>query len=332
MHAPFAEETVLEDLLERCRSLFGLDVRQAEPIRRGWLHLKWKLDTSSGPFLLKMYNPERLRKHNHTDLLQALSLQNRLQTAGLPCPELLTAEGDTIHTSSGGEKFIVMSFCEGSLVTPGQGSSAQLYDLGRVTGRMHRLLDVYAPSAAGAESAPQFIPPSREERLAYWSDLLRQAQQSGSAESIPFIVRQIETSRMIDLEPLSACERGYAHRDLWADNLLFGADRVGAVLDFDRMKSDYPELDISRALMSLALDENGLDPDRAAAFLEGYRTERHYPRGALVRSLRMSGWMESVWWIRGGPPPDDGPSARFAAEVDWLAVHDRELSDRFGHL
>ncbi|MDQ0166176.1 phosphotransferase [Bacillus horti] len=40
------------------------------------------------------------------------------------------------------------------------------------------------------------------------------------------------------------------HRDLWMDNLLFHGNRVSAVLDFDRRKYDYPQLDVDRAIMS----------------------------------------------------------------------------------
>ncbi|MBP2078660.1 hypothetical protein [Oceanobacillus polygoni] len=47
------EQAVLADLTAACSHLFGFTLLEAEPIKRGWLNLKWKITTDSGVFLLK---------------------------------------------------------------------------------------------------------------------------------------------------------------------------------------------------------------------------------------------------------------------------------------
>lgn len=56
MEAIRSEEAILEDLSNSFYHFFGLKVLHATPIKRGWLNLKWKITTESGPFLLKQYN------------------------------------------------------------------------------------------------------------------------------------------------------------------------------------------------------------------------------------------------------------------------------------
>ncbi|MCZ8521051.1 MULTISPECIES: hypothetical protein [Paenibacillus] len=42
-----------EDLLRACRSRLGWrEIGKIEPVRRGWLNLKWKMETECGAFLL----------------------------------------------------------------------------------------------------------------------------------------------------------------------------------------------------------------------------------------------------------------------------------------
>ncbi|SEN99540.1 Phosphotransferase enzyme family protein [Paenibacillus sophorae] len=85
----------------------------------------------------------------------------------------------------------------------------------------------------------------------------------------------------INLEILESLQLGWAHRDLWVDNLLFNDSQLTAILDFDRLNYDYPQLDVARAVMSCALD-NSLDVSLASAFIEGYSEERSVTEGYLT--------------------------------------------------
>ncbi len=94
----------------------GLNISATAPIKRGWLNLKWKITTDKGIFLLKQYNKERYRLYNPEDLLYAFSEQIRLHGHGLPCPKLIAYQGDVLLESGNGEKFVLMEYCEGSMI------------------------------------------------------------------------------------------------------------------------------------------------------------------------------------------------------------------------
>lgn len=317
------EERVLEDLKLAFSHHFSSPIRQAIPIRKGWLNYKWKIATDLGDFVLKQYNRERFKSYKPETLQLALGQQMRLSKLGFPCPPLLTSNGEVMLESANGERFVVMGYCEGQLVPPGQANIHQIYDLGRITGQMHRMLN---DGTLGRKSSSLFCPPPREERLKHWIALQDQAESSGNSHWLAQIETQRIATENVDLECFETIETGWAHRDLWMDNLLFDKSGVAAVLDFDRFNYDFPGLDVARAVMSCAFRDT-LDLSLASAFMEGYRQEGTSAAEDrfLTSSLQMLWYMESVWWIHDHMELHSPPPVRFAEEMNWLAEHINEL-------
>ncbi|EIT84879.1 hypothetical protein A374_14345 [Fictibacillus macauensis ZFHKF-1] len=298
------------------------------PINRGWLNLKWKLNTTQGAFLLKEYNQERLKLYDVADLQRALQLQQTLHSEGLLCPKLLAHDGQLMHVTNQNRRFVVMAFHEGTMITAGKMNEAQMYELGCQTGKMHRLLQ--RQSIRNAK--PQFLPPSKEERLQHWTALYQEAQMAEQCRLVFFIELQLKATEALDVSSLLTCEKGLAHRDLWVDNMLFYENRLTAILDFDRLKYDYPELDLARAILSGSLLDEAFSVENAVAFLNGYRTEHPFPVGHLERAMRMLWYMESTWWITGGMDQHSVSPARFAHEMVWLSKVHSELEEMVGGL
>lgn len=311
-----ADRMILEDLLVSIQRDMGLVVHEAASIRRGWLNLKWKLETDQGTYLLKQYNRERFKLYDEEELLMAFSQQIRLRSRGVKCPALLTNEGRYFLKSDQGERFMVMEFCEGQLVAPGETNANQIRALGREIGFMHRILN---DGSLGVKDKPQFIPPSRTERLGYWKRVMEEAAGSKLPEVLAALEAQYAATERFRDE-INPMQTGWAHRDVWVDNLLFRPAGVAAILDFDRLNYDYPQLDIARAVISCALHSE-LDVSLVSAFMEGYREEREVPEGYLVQGIRWLWYMESVWWVNAKLHEHQGPPARFAWEMDWLAKH-----------
>lgn len=315
------EEGIYNDLRKSFQDYFGLRILQATTIKRGWLNLKWKVATDSGEYVLKQYNKERYRLYNPSQLSIALSQQIRLFRQGIACPNIVTYQDQILLESAHGEKFIVMQYCKGKLIPPGEVNSSQVHDLGKMTGKMHRLLN---DGTLGWRNTPNFIPPSREERLTYWKSVRAQAEAAGKTNILEPIEKQLLATELANVEVFAGIPQGWAHRDLWVDNLLFDDHRLSAILDFDRLNFDYPWLDVARAIMSCAFKET-LDVSLAAAFLEGYGEECPLQKGLLVSSLQLLWYMESVWWINEKMDQHSVPPARFAKEMVWLADHLNEL-------
>ncbi|HEY4431597.1 MAG TPA: phosphotransferase [Paenibacillus sp.] len=323
-----SEEMIRDDLITTFHRLFDLKVIESTPIKRGWLNLKWKVTTDSGQFLLKQYNKKRYKLYNPEELLLAFSQQVRLFDQGLACPNLLSNHESILHESDNGEHFTVMEYCQGELISPGKINVYQMHDLGRATGKMHRLLN---DGTLHTKNSPQFIPPSREERLAHWNSVWEQAKEVGKTQLLADIETQRRATEDINLEILELLQLGWAHRDLWVDNLLFDDNRLTAILDFDRLKYDYPQLDVARAVISCALDDH-LDLSLASAFIEGYSEERTVIKGYLTNSLKLLWYMESPWWINANMDQHSVPPVRFAKEMRWLAENQKNMSALLGNI
>ncbi|MBS4191887.1 phosphotransferase [Bacillus sp. FJAT-49705] len=316
------EELVLEDLIKSCSCYFGFQVLETIPIKHGWLNLKWRLITDSGIFLLKQYNKERLRKYNHAELLFAFTQQMRLHRAGFPCPKLYSYNGQILLESNTGELFLLMEYCDGNMIPPGKLNSHQMYDLGRATGRMHQLLN---DGSIVRKRTPVFSPSSKKERLTHWKLVKSHLRDKGKTHLLPIIDTQYKTTENINFVNDHIGESGWAHRDLWVDNILFHDRELSAVLDFDRMKYDFPQLDVARAVISGALYENKLDVFLVSVFVEGYREARLFDKGCLLESLKWLWYMESTWWIHAELDLQSGPSQRFSEEIQWLSENLTEL-------
>lgn len=312
-----------ERLFAECERRFGFAILETSCLPGGYLNEKWLLKTDAGCFVLKQYHPKR---YKHPAILhRALLQQQRLHKAGIPCPQPLEHDGAVLLEAESGTRFMVMEFCEGERVEAGSGTEARLYELGRVIGRMHQVLN---DGSLGTEPLPLFVPPRREERLAYWEELLIRAEREGNDRlAATFELHRRATERM-DWRRLQQVPSGWAHRDLWSDNLLFREQTVAAVLDFDRLHYEYPEMDLARALLSLALKERGLDAGAARACLAGYRESYPaYSTDSLVTAIHLLYCMESEWWIRPDMEKHSAAPARFALEMNWLAGHLEQLDD-----
>ncbi|TBX52560.1 homoserine kinase [Bacillus mycoides] len=320
---------IFKELKEECEKLFDLNIRKATPINRGWLNLKWKLETDAGVYVLKQYNKDRYKLYDSNLLVQALQQQQRLHNNGLCCPKLLTHESDIIHVSKSKEKFVVLEHQEGELVPPGKVNKKQINSLGQMIGIMHKLLN--DGSLMKGKNA-QFVLPAQENRLLHWENKIRGAKQLGKQESLPFIKLQKEVTKFVDTEPFQTSIKGWAHRDLWVDNFLFHKNDVSAILDFDRMGYDYLDLDIGRAVISCALDNGKLNMELVASFLEGYRKELDFTAGRIVRTIQMLWYMESAWWINTNMDQHSVPPTRFAEEMIWIAENYGELHNMLAYL
>lgn len=307
---------IFQELKVECETLFEFKIRNAIPIHRGWLNLKWKLETDAGDFVLKQYNQERYKMYNSDLLIQALQQQQRLHNNGVSCPKVLIYKNNVMHISKSDERFIVLEHKEGSLVSPGKVNQKEIHSLGQTIGYMHNLLN--DGSLIKGEN-PKFVPPTKEARLKHWEDKRREVEKLGKEHILPYIKLQQEATQLVSVDQFHNSKCGWVHRDLWVDNFLFHNDKVSAILDFDRMDYDYVELDIGRVVISCALSDGVLNKSLVASFLEGYRNEVDFPIGNIVRAIQILWYMESTWWIHANMDQHSVPPSRFADEMNWIA-------------
>ncbi|SEN28686.1 homoserine kinase type II [Lihuaxuella thermophila] len=271
---------------------------------------------------IKRYDPERYPCPKLKEVHKALQLQAYLHEAGVACPRLYgLLRGYLLQTRSG-IAFCFMDACEGTEIDPGSATSGQMYDLGRVTGQMHRILSRLPMKELNGL-------PSRSQLLDKWRAEWNKAQAEKAGEPVmEALEKQRKIMENLNTDFFHDCEKGWAHRDLWVDNILFQGEKVSAILDFDRMKFAFPGLDVARAVLSGAYaSRTGLNMKAVSAFVQGYREYKKLTPGQLARSFRLLWCLESSKWLTADIAERSEHPQRFFAEMCWIAAHWMELEE-----
>lgn len=299
------------------RRSLGVTFQTAEPVSGGWLNRKWKIDGPCGPLLVKQYSLQRYRRPALEQIEQALQRQ-LLLPEDFPAPRLLTCGGRVLQMPDDQTVYMAMEFRPGRIVGPENVSLSQLRSLGDALGRIHR-----AFSALPAEGARGWPMDSRTILEDLHAHCCACADSPGS--DAPEALRRAVAAQPAILESLSAeyldrLPRGIGHEDFTPDNMLFDDGGVTAILDFDRSQYGFRWHDVGRAMLSLALTEDGLDMDRVRALLDGYAAHMPMPDGA--DALRVCWCVEAPWWIHSAAFREPSPKvARFRREICWVAEH-----------
>ncbi len=315
---------ILDDICHSIRAIFGWNIHHTMAIPLGYKNLKWRIFTDHGSYFVKQYNRTRYPSSSIAGLEQSLRLQDSLFQNGIPCPRLYPSQQHYVLTSKLGQRFVVMEDLDGSLIEPGTIHPSQAYSLGLTIGQMHQLLFETAP----VRQTLHWNLPTKTEMLQNWRKRWEEAKSLACDQTMKQLEVQQKIIDGLEWDLFSSCEKGWAHWDLFVDNILFHSDSVAALLDFDRMHYVYPEFDISRAVLSCCLLNNKLDMTCTTAFISGYRQYRNLSHSKLVRSMKLTWWKESSW-LQVAKTTDSRPMIRFREEMIWLANQWDELEDVF---
>ncbi|XEC93016.1 phosphotransferase enzyme family protein [Paenibacillus tarimensis] len=308
---------------------FGLFVREVMPIDKGWLNVKWKMSTDHGPLFVKYYHPERYKLHMRPERRSAiektLQLQHGMSVAGIPCPRVYFYNGKFIQETPSGLFYTVLDWVDGHTVQAGCMNTAQMFELGLATGRMHRWLRSVPPLDKPAWK------PDRDAYLREWQVNWEKAQEAGDKTVMEWLRRSQSIVNSMDFRMFEPCPTGWLHWDLWVDNILLNGQGVAGIVDFDRMTMAYQEIDVARAVLSGALRDGQLRMETVRAFMDGYREQSEVPQGVLTRAMRMLYLIESIWWLRTEVRLESelrGLLGRFVEEMHWLENNWDTLPDR----
>ncbi|OMF23971.1 phosphotransferase [Paenibacillus sp. FSL H8-0259] len=315
--------TIRDEILGSISEIFGVHVTKATQIDQGFLNLKWKLESDHGRLFVKQYSKIRYPEHLTHGLEISLTHQDQLHLQGIPVPKLFSHQGKYVLRTPSQERYVLMNLCDGSSVEPGSASEPQMYALGSVVGRMHKLLNTdLTPLPLHWNIRTQ------EAMVKHWDKRYLQATTLHNGETVAALEIQRRIIDGMDTGIFADCERGWGHWDLFVDNILFSADEVAAILDFDRLHFVYPEFDISRPILSCTLSGSQLRLDRVHAFVTGYREHIPLSVDKLIRSIKLTWWREAEWIAV--PQKDEfTPLIRFRHENNWVAANWDQLEDIF---
>ncbi|TVY08929.1 phosphotransferase [Paenibacillus cremeus] len=330
------EDQLVREIAGWLKKHYPAEMLSTERIRRGLMNEKWIVESDKGRLFVKSYHPKRYKMHDlefREKIETALQLQLLFYQSGGPCPEPVTLEGRCMHILPCGRYITVMTCCPGSMVPAGMIGEQQMYSLGRASAEMHVVWDLAAASGSGAAVPPEELHwrLSHEEMKRTWEagwDAARDASER-VRNALRLQKSIIDSLGDDDLAPSTA---GWSHLDLWADNLLFEGDALAAIVDFDRARYSFPTLDLGRAVLSGTLNEQGFRTGAVLAFIEGYRSVRSLPKGALLKAIKYVWCVESFWWIRPSLESFSVVPTRFAEEMIHIAEQWEQLDDLLGDI
>lgn len=318
----FNVEQVENEILAYLKNYFGMDLKESQPVNRGYRNYKWILSTKDGArYFAKHYHPARFTVTKLEEVKKTLYIQDQLNQQGITCPKPYSKDGEYIHETPLGIHFVLMEHSDGMLVEPGKINHDQVYHLGKMIGHMHYILSQLPEGNLDWK-------PNQVEMFNKWSQQWELVQNDSSQKAIYALEKQRIIIDSLHLENFENCKQGYAHWDLWVDNLLFYPNKVAAILDFDRMRFVFPELDIARVILSGTYSvESGMDWDAIRLFLKGYRKFLPFSAQQLARAFRLSWCQESVWWFTHDIEVRDANPKRFFEEMLWITENWNCLND-----
>lgn len=274
---------------------FALGAPLAGPARvaRGFQGMVWRLDTETGSYAVKELYARLTEAEAEGDVAFQEAVLADASEVSLPRP-IRTRDG-AVLAEAGDDQFRVHGWAD--LLGPDKRLDAQV--VGRAVGAIHRVR-----FAGDRPVHPWYTEPVGAER---WRDLSDALPSTGA----PFADAFAEvTPELIALEALLEEPRDLqtCHRDLFADNLLPGADGNVWVIDWENCGAEDPTHELAVVLTEFAAG----DPARSRALWESYRdaggTGRLRSRGSFTMVIAQFGhFFESsaLTWLNPASSEED---------------------------
>jgi homoserine kinase type II len=248
--------TVTPDQLSAWLRNYSIGVPTAlEGILSGIENTNYFVTTTHGRFVLTLFE-----KLTRKELPFYLNLMAHLSSHGLPCPKPIANLQNELLGELNGKPAAIVTCLEGHPVTEPTPVHCAL--VGEVLAEMHlagRTYRGHLDNLRGADwwsvCAPEIYPFLKPEDAELLKSELR-FQAGRSREELP---------------------RGVVHADLFRDNVLFDADRVGGFIDFYFACVDCFVYDVAITVNDWCVDADAsLDHVRAEALLKAYMSVRPF--------------------------------------------------------
>ncbi|WP_419892077.1 phosphotransferase [Paenibacillus xylanexedens] len=316
-------ESVQNEIMKDIETKYGWIVHAVESNYLGYGNLKWIMTTNIGPIFVKQYCKIRYRR-GLDGVRDALKYQHLMHLDGIPCQPVYSYNSEYIHTTFSGEDYMISGVSTGHLIKAGQLNSLQMYSLGEATVRMHMWMKTHMPKLPYL----QWELPSKAKMFEKIQANLNEMKKMTNQRYIEAIENQRIILKELDLDIFNECAKGWAHWDMHVDNLLFHEDRLEDILDFDRLHYVYSDFDISRAILSSALlDDGKLIVESTRAYIDGYRIHTNLTIEQLVLSIKLT-WYKEFKWVHEKYSQDKAMS-RFIEELIWIGNEWENLEEIF---
>ena len=237
---------------------YGLVSLVIEPVKGGAANSSFKVTSDDAQYVLTV-----LDNHDHASALALAEHTRALYGAGYPTTRPVPdVDGDLVPLM-GGRPVVLKDWVDGDVVETL--SLEQLVTAGEHLAQLHNLPTDFVVVPVGTRRlAPErlaLVPGFADQEFARW--LQARLAQVGEAE------RDV-------IRPQALC-----HGDLFADNIVVGADGLVTILDWETISLEDPLLDLGMTALGLARTNGLLSTERLAALVSGYAKLRPQVRDDL---------------------------------------------------
>lgn len=271
------------------------NVTAVRRVPTGLMNRSWRVETSTGQYMLKLFLDVQ-----GPQLAFQFRVLRSLAAAGVPVvlPVPSGHRSDTLLVDN--HEFGVFPWLNGRHRSGLSISPERCRDLGRVLGSIHLTLRNAVPTPQQPYHQPSMPAEAALERVDRLLDLIDSRHGGGSFDALAERTLRMKRGMLAKLAhrrppDIPVMAAGYLHGDLHPHNILLDAtDRVQAVLDWDRLRIGPYSKELARAAAFFFTygDERGVDLDRAAQFVGGYREifDLGGPEIAIA--------LHRLWWER----------------------------------
>ncbi|QFT77024.1 homoserine kinase [Erythrobacter sp. THAF29] len=233
------------------------DLTSAKGIAEGVSNSNWLIETTSGRYILTMYE----RRIELTDLPYFLGLLDHLSAKGCPVPRTIHDRHGAAYRMEHGKAVALIEFLPG--VSPAHPTPAQARAVGEVLANMHLSSRDFALTRANTMGFADNVA------------VLEQCGKAGLASIHPDLPAMLAPAREAAALDLASLPQAQIHADLFPDNVLMLGDEVTGLIDFYFACTGAMALDLATTHAAWCFDErNEYRADLGTAMVEGYEKVR----------------------------------------------------------
>jgi Ser/Thr protein kinase RdoA (MazF antagonist) len=278
-------ENTLQHAINLICERFSLGQKISEPVRLtgGLLHESWRLQTTTGFYVLKRFNPAIMRcseARNNFKMSEDVAMQASLYLAALPARRV----NDQVVHSINGSDYLLFDWVAGETLSADQIrlQPAHARQIGLQLGSLHGL----------SVATTGFSQPDTSSMPIDWNDYLEEGKRQQS-DCLQLLVEEQEKLQRLERWAQEAklqlsTEWIVSHRDLYPINV-FWTTNDPVLIDWESAGLIHRAVDLfETACYWSKRKDDTFDHDRFSAFLDGYQTEQSLPIADWVYIIDIS--------------------------------------------
>ena len=265
-------ENTMQHAINLMCERFSLGQTISEPVRLtgGLLHESWRLQTTTGFYVLKRLNPEIMRRpeaRNNFKMSEDVAMQASLYLAALPARRV----NDQVVQTINGSDYLLFDWVEGETLSADQIRPTHARQIGVQLGRLHGL----------SVATTGFSQPDTSSMPIDWNRYIEEGkrQQSDWLQLLVEEQEQLQRLERLALEAKLQLSEDWivSHRDLDPKNVLWTTN--GPVLiDWESAGLIHRSVDVfETACYWSKRKDDTFDRDRFNAVLAGYTINQRLP-------------------------------------------------------